>query len=47
MVNNLIEIWYWTLMLGGIVAFAIWRTICFVQYLWNAYKARKKEQNTF
>jgi len=47
MVNNLIEIWYWILMLGGFVAFGLWQAFCFLKYLWGAYKARKKEQNTF
>jgi amino acid permease len=43
MINNFFEVWYWILMLAGLIGIAIWRCICLVQYLWAAFKKRKKD----
>ena len=43
MINNFFEVWYWILMLAGLIGIAIWRIICLVQYLWAAFKKRKED----
>lgn len=43
MINNLLEMWYWSLMLLALIGIGIWRAICFVQYLWSILKNRKTE----
>jgi len=40
MINNILEMWYWTLMLGAFIGFAIYYSYHFLRDLWAAFKKR-------
>lgn len=45
MINNILEMWYWTLMLGVFIGFAIYYSYCFLRDLWIAFKKRMADSD--
>lgn len=43
MINNFLEIWYWTLMLGAFAGIAIYYVYSLVRDLWIMLKKRRSD----
>lgn len=45
MVNNTLEIWYWTFMLVALACIVIYRGICLARHLWALWKNRDTDHS--
>ena len=43
MINNILEMWYWSFMLIALVGIGIYQGIKFVRHLWFVLKNRKND----
>ena len=44
MINNIIEVWYWTIMLAALIGVVIYFVFCFARDLWATLKERWNEE---
>ena len=43
MTNNIVEIWYWIVMLAVLAGIVIYQVFCLMRYLWATLKKRRAD----
>lgn len=44
MINNIIEIWYWSIMLAGLIGVVAYFSFCFVKDMWATFKKQRDDE---